>query len=195
MNNLVGIVLCGGHSSRMGSDKSMIPFHGVPQYMHAAGLLSNFCESVYLSCNNQNANTFDKAYSLIIDHANYTQAGPMGGLLSCFETLGQKNLFVLGCDYPFIEKSDLQTLQMQFLNNQNCIAYYSNQHEVYEPTIAIYPYSTFTVMKQAYEVGNHSLQRLLKNIPAEKKSMENAAKFSSIDTPIMRDEAIKKIKS
>ncbi|MBK8845492.1 MAG: molybdenum cofactor guanylyltransferase [Bacteroidetes bacterium] len=194
MNNLTGIVLSGGRSSRMGSDKSFIQFHGTQQYLHAASLLSNVCDEVYISCNSTNAHAFGNQNNLIIDLECYAQSGPMGGVLSSFETLGEKNLFVLGCDYPFLETADLHKLQMQFINTKNCVAYYSADHNLYEPVIAIYPHTLYARMKQRYEQGNRSLQQFLQKVTADKVAMEPPDKFSSIDTPGMRDEAIKKIK-
>ncbi|MCB0529955.1 MAG: NTP transferase domain-containing protein, partial [Saprospiraceae bacterium] len=43
---LYGLVLAGGESRRMGTPKSLISYHGMPQYRHAATLLGAYCSKI-----------------------------------------------------------------------------------------------------------------------------------------------------
>ena len=44
-----GLVLSGGQSSRMGRDKALIDYHGLPQYAYVYDLLLGFCDKVFIS--------------------------------------------------------------------------------------------------------------------------------------------------
>lgn len=101
-----GLVLAGGHSLRMGSDKSTLRYHRLPQWqhlremMHAAGL-----EQVYISCRPGQTNQFAGA-SLITD--TFTDLGPLGAILSAFRHDPDAAWLVAACDLPL---ADLPTLR------------------------------------------------------------------------------------
>ncbi len=53
-----GIILAGGQSSRMGQPKSLLEYHGKPQYQYAAELLNSFCAQVFISCSAEQQTIF-----------------------------------------------------------------------------------------------------------------------------------------
>ena len=79
MKTLYGLVLAGGKSLRMGTDKSLLNYHGKSQREVMFDMLSGYCSVVYLSVN-QNQNTY---LPHIIDETE--AAGPLGGIVSAFE--------------------------------------------------------------------------------------------------------------
>ena len=46
----LGLVLAGGLSTRMGTDKGLINYHGTPQREYLFELLSKVCHRVFTSC-------------------------------------------------------------------------------------------------------------------------------------------------
>ncbi|NNE77041.1 MAG: NTP transferase domain-containing protein, partial [Pricia sp.] len=46
---IYGLVLAGGKSSRMGKDKGLIPYHGMPQREYLYHLLGRVCDKTFLS--------------------------------------------------------------------------------------------------------------------------------------------------
>src|ERR1043165_6645961 len=104
MNKLTGLVVCGGQSSRMGTDKSMLNYHGKPQRYYLYEWLQQWCEEVYISCNADQAATIPGSYNTIADKDEWKDMGPMTGLLSVHTMLPGADMLVIGCDYPLLTK-------------------------------------------------------------------------------------------
>jgi len=153
---IAGLVLAGGESRRMGHDKALISIHGKPAFIHAAELLKNFCETVFVSCReNQDlmSNLVEQPTWLkeVFDLQEYADKGPLTGLLSCMahldidqnETLAAEipfdGLLVLGCDYRNMTEETLGRL-VAVGQTQNRICCYQNHITGFiEPLVAYYP--------------------------------------------------------
>jgi molybdopterin-guanine dinucleotide biosynthesis protein A len=140
----------------MGHDKALISIHGKPAFIHAAELLKNFCETVFVSCReNQDlmSNLVEQPTWLkeVFDLQEYADKGPLTGLLSCMahldidqnETLAAEipfdGLLVLGCDYRNMTEETLGRL-VAVGQTQNRICCYQNHITGFiEPLVAYYP--------------------------------------------------------
>ena len=180
-DNIVGIVLIGGQSSRMGQDKASLEINSLPLYKIAAQKLQPLCHQVYLSVNkNQHTkNTYE--YPTIIDQ--YEAQGPIGALLSCMQAIEDAPLLVLACDMPFITDSEITTLLQQRNLNQICTTFYNTTSHYYEPMLSIWEPRGKHTLQAYFEAGNLSLQKFLiqQNIP--KINIPEASNFSNINHP------------
>jgi molybdopterin-guanine dinucleotide biosynthesis protein A len=140
----------------MGHDKALISIHGKPAFFHAAELLKNFCETVFVSCReNQDlmSNLLEQPTWLkeVFDHQEYADKGPLTGLLSCMAHLGMDQnetlagntsfdgLLVLGCDYRSMTEETLGRLvAVGQTQNRNC-CYQNHITGFIEPLVAYYP--------------------------------------------------------
>ena len=153
---IAGLVLAGGESRRMGHDKALISIYGKSAFFHAAELLKNFCETVFVSCREKQdlmSNLVEQPTWLkeVFDHQDYADKGPLTGLLSCLVQLGiDQNetlaaeipfdgLLVLGCDYRNMTEETLGRL-VAVGQTQNRICCYQNHITGFiEPLVAYYP--------------------------------------------------------
>ena len=101
-----GLVLAGGMSTRMGTDKGAIDYHGKPQREYAADLLAEVCEEVYISARPDMDISSD--YDILTDA--FTYLGPYGGILSAFRHDPDAAWLVIACDIPLLDKPALQRL-------------------------------------------------------------------------------------
>ena len=101
-----GLILTGGQSSRMGSDKSLLDIKGKPHREYLFSILSAICPKVYTSCRSDQ----DVPASLnpLVDQ--YAFAGPINGILSAFHTKPQVPWLIIAVDMPFIDESSLRFL-------------------------------------------------------------------------------------
>src|SRR4051812_24141580 len=104
----------------MGEDKSLLNYHGIPQRYYLYEVLLTLCEKVFLSCNSEQSKNISEDYNFITDAKEYENIGPMAALLSAFKKYPDVAFLVIGCDYPFINKADLEKLIDE--RNQNAVA-------------------------------------------------------------------------
>lgn len=195
MSKLYGLVVCGGQSSRMRTDKSLLEYHGLPQRYYLYNMLSSLCERVFISCNEQQAKEIPGNYEIITDVPEYRDAGPMTALLSAFRQYPDADFLVVGCDYPFLEKKHLQILLEVKLQSKNCISVYNDHDSIFEPLITVYQSFTFKKLNEKFKLNKKSLSKFLDEINAEKMIFPDPDVIKSIDTRDAYLEAKERLKS
>lgn len=178
---LNGLVLCGGQSVRMGRDKALIVYHQQEQYAHVAEMLKPICNEVFVSCNAKQKNTISKNYQTIEDSATFAQAGPMTGVLSAFERYPNVGLLVVGCDYPFLTKHDIQTLMDARESPFDIVCYQHPESKLDEPLIAIYEKQCAPLLVNYYRQGNTSLRHFIQQVNTKRLLPESIKRIQSID--------------
>lgn len=181
--NIGALVVCGGSSSRMGTDKSLLTYHVLPQRYHVYHLLQEVCAGVWLSCNAQQAAAIAKPYPFFTDLPVYKNTGPAAALLTAWQLYPGYSWIVAGCDYPFITRELLQQLYPPPGENGRARAFYHAAAQVYEPLLAYYPAQLAPVLQQQAAQENYSLQRLLHTVHATPLTAAKAHALQSIDTP------------
>lgn len=166
--NLYGLVIAGGNSNRMGTDKSWLRYHGKPQLYHVYDLLSAHTNDVYISCNKYQKNRIFPYYKTIVDKKIFENKGPIAALLTAFNQYPDHDLLVLATDYPFLTSATLAKFA-GFAKGQKLCAFFNAGANVYEPLLAYYPKEIYPSLRQFFESGNSSLQQFLVD--------QNAAKF------------------
>ncbi len=177
-----GLVVCGGLSTRMGIDKSMLDYHGLPQRYYLYELLENICDEVFISCNKHQAATIPSKYNKIVDADKYTQIGPMAALLSAFEAHSQCSFLTVGCDYPFIDKAHLARLIDDAQDTEYVASYYNPESKYYEPLLSDYHYTINNHLQQQFSIKNYSIQKLLKQLDVKKVVPKDLNILTSVDT-------------
>ena len=157
-DKLVGVVISGGKSSRMGTDKSLLLWNNKPFYLHAAEILAPFCSEIYVSCNVSQSNNY--ILPVIID--KYGSYGPISGVLSSMHALSGHSIITLPCDMPELSEgiinemisSNKERLDGVFLKDDN------NQ---LEPMLAIYNPTIYSKLLAWYDSGKYSLKKFIES--------------------------------
>lgn len=155
---LTGIIICGGMSSRMGTDKSLLFWNGLKYYEHVNNILKEFCEEIYISCRSvQKAN-----YELPVIADKYEDRGPMAGIVSCLEQLAGHTLLTLPCDMPLLDPEILK--KMILLNEGNIDGVFiKDATGRIEPMIGLYNPSIFDNLSAYFHSGQDSLYRFIES--------------------------------
>lgn len=157
----IGLVLCGGKSERMKADKGLINYHGVPQWQYVYQFLRPLCQDVYLSLNEQQASEWalPSFVNISIDKEQFKNHGPMTAVLSIIDTLKEQPLFMVACDYPFLEDKHL----IQLINARaadadiTCLLKAGRP----EPMISIFETNALNKLTSFFEDGNDSIFKFI----------------------------------
>jgi molybdenum cofactor guanylyltransferase len=105
---LYGLVLAGGSSSRMGHDKGVLEYNGMPQREYVYQLLNKVCEKVFLGIQKHQLDTIPKGLATIVDLDEVE--GPFNGIMSAHEAYPAVAWLVLACDLPLIDLKAVEQL-------------------------------------------------------------------------------------
>jgi len=132
MSKLYGLVLCGGSSTRMGQDKSLLNYHGVPQREHIFQLLSKHVDQCFYSVKQGTTSG-----QMIVD--NFDIQSPLNGILSAFEQHEDVAWLVVACDMPLVADQHIENLILNRNPNKQATCYAGTDHKphplftIYEP--------------------------------------------------------------
>ncbi|PSK88812.1 molybdenum cofactor guanylyltransferase [Taibaiella chishuiensis] len=181
-NKITGIVVCGGQSSRMGTGKYLLDYHGRPQALYLYDMLQGLCSEVWLSVNAEQVARLPAGFPLLPDLPAYEQAGPMAALLTAADLLPGHNFLFVGCDYPFLRRSELERFLL-YLSPGRPAAFYNEAAGVYEPLLAYYPATCAQAAGLGFAQGRASLQALLRAEKADPYLPADLNCLSGADTP------------
>jgi len=182
MSELIGLVVCGGQSIRMGKDKSLLNYHGMPQHAYVRGLLLSVCDSVWISCNpNQVAALHVPA--ILPDADNYEGIGPMAALLTAFDKFPGASFLVAGCDYPFVDKSHLARLVEYRSPSKQAVCFRNPDTGFDEPLLALYENGIHSLLTTRFIQKKYSLRYLLGDANTEVILPPSSVFLTSVDDP------------
>jgi len=165
MKQLRGIVMCGGQSSRMGTDKGLIPIYGTCWAAYAADKLLAIPVPVSVSINSTQQQQYRAFFSdeeLIIDSLNI--GGPINGLLSVHAQYPHDDLLLLACDMISMQSETLSRLINTYTTEAGCDFYVYQNVDFAEPLCAIYTSRGLKKLIQNQapaSLQNSSLQKVL----------------------------------
>ena len=138
---MLGIILCGGQSSRMGSDKGLLVNEAKTWAQTAYDKLATLNIPIKLSVNEKQFAEYAKVFaaeSLISDNTAVDVRGPLLGVLSAHMQNPADDLFLLACDMPLMEPELLKELYNCCRQNSGSEVYiFTNDNEP-EPLCGIY---------------------------------------------------------
>lgn len=174
-----GLVLCGGRSKRMGRDKGEIAYHNISQREYMFELLLPFCDEVFLSLNEQQADSVEKI-PFIKD--TILDKGPAGGILSAFEHNSKVAWLVVACDLPYLDATTIEYLIQHRNKNKIATAFWNEEGKLPEPLIAIWELKSFLFLQQFVADGLHCPRKFLIRNDVEMLTAPDASLFKNINT-------------
>lgn len=146
-----GVVLCGGQSTRMGSDKGLLRKRSVTWAELAVSKLVSLNVPVVLSVNEGQKEAYSKIFSedeLIMDDECISVKGPLLGLLSVHQKFRDQDFCVLACDMIDMDRGLLQNL-VNIYSECSFDAYVYVVKEKCQPLCAVY---TAAGLKNIYDL-------------------------------------------
>ncbi len=128
-NKLIGVVLCGGKSSRMGSDKGLLSVNSERWFEKNFKLVLKIFSRVVVSINAlqySNYKEIQPNWEYIEDSVDFVE-GPLVGILSVHQKYPNNDLFILACDMINMEESIIRNLVSAYaFNSEKNFYFYLN---------------------------------------------------------------------
>jgi len=144
--------MAGGDSSRMGTDKSMLPINGRPMVEHIFEQLRGTFSQILISADEVGKYDF-LGVEIVPD--KISGQGPLMGIASALEASANELNFVVACDIPDIDLSCVRRMLREADGVDAVIS--TTGKEKYEPLFAVY-------RKSALEAINDVLSSMERKI-------------------------------
>ncbi len=169
-------ILAGGLSKRFGTDKARHKHRGRPFLNHIHDTVARVSHKVTVIAKKAGAYD-DLGVVTIADH--YPQQAPMAGLLTAFDVSERDWIFIISCDVPDMDVEILQTLWEQ-RQTPGVVPVTSG---ISQPLAALYHKTAEDLFRQAYEVGQYSLYRIIKNAGFRRIDLDDDSALKNYNRP------------
>ena len=166
-NTIEAIILCGGKSSRMGSDKGLLPIEKNVWAQLAYNKITSLGFACKVSISQEQIAAYTPYFSsdkFIVDQLN-PSGGPIAGLLSVHLQAVENDLLVLACDMKDISVATIQVLLTVYESKKNDYDFFVYKNEEnWEPLLGIYSSKglkrIYTLFKDG-KLKNNSMKNVL----------------------------------
>lgn len=187
---MTGLVLCGGTSTRMGSDKGLLKENGQTWAETAAQKFKSLSLPVILSVNRDQLAAYSIYFDekqLLPDSNAIAVKGPLLGLLSAHLKLPEENFLVLACDVKDMNVALLQNLINQSTEDEREAFVYTSKERP-QPLCGVYTSGGLKKIYQRQEAGElkrFSMMHVLNLLNTKYISIseEDAAAFNNYNSP------------
>ncbi len=151
---LVGALLCGGASRRMGRDKARLELDGRTLLERASSLLGGSCTRMLLCCGAAPRYT-ELGVPLALDAPG--ESGPLAGVAAALATLASDELLVVApVDLPWLDAQTL-ALVVARLRSEDCDAACARSHGGLEPLVSAWRPAALPEVRAALARGDRRM--------------------------------------
>lgn len=168
--NITGIILVGGKSSRMGSDKGIVKLNGKTFIEHILEAILPNVNEVLIIANNDNYNNL--GYKVIKDKIK--DCGPLGGIYTGLMNSKTENNIVVSCDIPFINSDLVKYIIENTSNADITVPVYKGN---IEPLCAVYTKRTSDQIHNLIMNKDLKIQNILKYFITKELFITKMQKF------------------
>jgi molybdenum cofactor guanylyltransferase len=179
---LLGLVLSGGRSSRMGSDKAAIRHGDRTQLEHAVDLLRPVAGEVFVSVRpDQVADPLRAQFAQIVDGGDVE--GPAAGIRAAQLARPAAAWLVVACDLPRLNESTLRHLVAHRDPGRIATAFRSSHDGLPEPLCAIYEPAAVPALQQYLATGRNCPRKFLINSDTLLLDQPDPEALDNVNTP------------
>ncbi len=177
-----GLILAGGKSKRMGSDKALLLRDGETQLSRAVRLLEAHLDRVFVSTRADQSDDLERGkFAQVIDR--YDDMGPIAGILSAMDSDDDVSWLVLACDLPNIDDMTITYLLEQCSADHPVTAYESVHDGLPEPLCAIYRPESRAMILGFVNDGMICPRKMLINSDTRLLAQPNPGALHNINSP------------
>ncbi|OMF37217.1 hypothetical protein BK133_06320 [Paenibacillus sp. FSL H8-0548] len=185
-HKVAGLILAGGRSTRMGTDKALLHIDGKPLLYRLVKQLSRLTQEVIISVGTKQQETIYRQCLGELENSVrfaadlYPDCGPLSGLHAGLLGRVDGYLFVMACDMPNVSEEVLGQLTAHMDSGAEVI------HVAGQPFHALYHTGAITQIEAALNEQDYRLQRLLQRLFSVQVKLAadvSSAVFANLNTP------------
>jgi len=177
--NITGIILAGGKSSRMGTNKALLQYRGLPFIQHIINTMKPLVDHIIIVGKPKEYS--DLNFRCVDDII--PDSGPVAGIHAGLENSTTQYNLVLSCDIPLISEKILKELIDNIDENKDVVMIESNEQP--HPLIAVYQKHCKDLFDDLLTVGKNRLLSALDQLNVKTISLSdpNAPYVTNINDP------------
>jgi molybdopterin converting factor subunit 1 len=177
-----GLVLAGGRSTRMRSDKAALTYQGHSQLERAMALLGALLPRTFVSVRaDQSDDPLRARFERIVDR--HQDIGPIAGVLAAQSAHPLAAWLVLACDLPLLDNASLEYLLRSRDPARLATAYRSSHDALPEPLCAIYEPASAAALTAHLAAGSNCPRKFLRSADVKLIDEPNPRALDNINTP------------
>ena len=179
-NDVTFVLLAGGRSQRMGTDKGMLPLNKTTFSEQLITVAKNLTSRIVVSVGGHNASSYPNLMAIEDIHS---EKGPMGGIISVLPHIKTNWFFLVSVDAPLVSTSVLSEL---WDNKDGYEAIVFGDNNRFHPLIGLYNINTKNNWEEAFNKGNLKVTSLVKgfNLRVIDARKETISLLKNINTPM-----------
>lgn len=173
------LILTGGKSTRMGTDKASLVFENQTQVHRLQQLLESSVNQVFVSCRKDQVVSTDleKIYD------SEEGMGPLGGIKMAFRSHPNHAWLVVACDLPLIDEEVIEELISQRSVKHTATAFFNNETGFAEPLISIWEPKSYMRIMEFEALGYTCPRKMLINSNTRLIKPTVSQKLMNVNTP------------
>ncbi len=182
---LKALVLTGGESLRMGTDKSQLNYHGVPQWKFLEQEVLSSGIPVFFSV--RKATGIDRPEL----EDRFVGMGALGGIMSAMLEHPGHAFLIIACDMPNIDRKTITALLEQRSASQFATCFYNEHKGWAEPLFAIWEPKSLHAMLHYLALGKSCPRKLLSELDIHSIIPGHSDFLINVNTPEERSDWFK----
>lgn len=175
--NLKGLILSGGMSTRMGTEKRLLNYHGKSQEQYLYELMKPFCDEVFVSINANQQTELP-----FIQDIEIAVKSPIVGIFSAFQQFPESAWLVIACDMPLVSQETIEFLLKNRNPDKYATAFENPEEHFPEPLLTIFEAKFYEPLMEFIKKGNKATIRLLQSLDIELLQVPDAQMLKNVNT-------------
>ena len=183
---LKGLILCGGQSRRMQTDKSLLEYGELPQWKYVQRLLEPFVINTWISCRKEQASLYAETSNLLYDDETSGTAGPAAGMLAAHRRFQETAWLVVACDLPLVTADSIKALVTGRAHMLPATAILNPEKGWPEPLLAIWEPSGLRILEKNAGENHYCPRKTLGQCNPRLIKLSDPGELFNANTPAER---------
>lgn len=178
---MIGVILAGGRSERMGEDKALLPFRGKLLVEPAISVLQSILGRVIISTNYNLAEKLHIAFQNVEICVDETEdLGPLGGIATVLRKY-ENNLVCLPSDAPFVTEPLVTSMIEQYIPPVSAIKHSKSQQ--WDGLFSVWNKAVLPELETYLNTGSRSVKGFLDQVHAHPIYWDSLNQLKNVNSP------------